>query len=168
MSWGYSHRTIGYDNLSPSGRTLKIGHGHAILSTFLWISGGVRVNDVRQVQCHGLSRANEAIPQWVSLPIRLQLADTTGHPRNGFSKSQEGSQQNLWHGGNLRQCRRGRIVTGHWQHRYIIHQGQQDHLGSLGGTINHPNPPAARGQEVFRYSPEWWRKGEEKEVIGSV
>ena len=63
MSWGYSHRSIGYDNLSPSGRTLKIGHGHAILSTFLWISGGVRVNDVRQVQCHGLSRANEAIPQ---------------------------------------------------------------------------------------------------------
>ena len=63
MSWGYSHRTIGYDNLSPSGRTLKIGHGHAILSTLLWISGGVRVNDVRQVQCHGLSRANEAIPQ---------------------------------------------------------------------------------------------------------
>mmetsp|Transcript_56245 Transcript_56245/g.114571 ORF Transcript_56245/g.114571 Transcript_56245/m.114571 type:complete len:212 (-) Transcript_56245:214-849(-) len=94
--------SAGEDVQLNGNRHLKIGHGHAILSTFLWISGGVRVNDVRQVQCHGLSRANEAI--------------------------QEGSQQNLWHGGNLRQCRRGRIVTGHWQHRYIIHQGQQDHV----------------------------------------
>ena len=67
MSWGYSHPTFGYDTLSPSGRTLKIGHGHAVLSTFLWIRGGVRVNDVRQVQCHGLSRANEAIPQRVAI-----------------------------------------------------------------------------------------------------
>ena len=59
------HVSIDVDQLGGFwiARELNVGHRHAILRALLGIRRGVRMDHIGQVEGHGLSGANEAIPE---------------------------------------------------------------------------------------------------------